>query len=802
MFGIHHRIYCLILISCMFASCSLEEPFDAITCADEQTQVSYIEYNDGVCLQEACTSSETCCGITDATIRNDIFLSFEYSSCKRNAPFSNCRKDDSGRRYCSICPDGELLCGGNCVNTEQAHIISCKNDTPVCRLGYADCNGTPDDGCEMNLIATHAATCTNKALTCEQGYADCNGTLDDGCETNLTALHAAACTDEALTCEQGYADCNGTPDDGCETNLTALHAATCTDETLTCEQGYADCNGMPDDGCEMNLTAIHVAACTDEALTCEQGYADCNGMPHDGCEMNLTVTHVETCTDEVLTCEQGYADCNGMPHDGCEMNLTVTHVETCTDKKLTCTLGYIDCNNSIDDGCEIFRFNDPNNCGECGHVCSGEEGNFCNYGTCVHANGCSEGELLCGEHCLSLRDDHIINCQPNALTCAKGYDNCNNDPADGCETNLMRTPNHCGSCGNTCGNNDSQEFACFNGECVLECPSGLTACGGMCIDAENLNVLSCENDQIVCRDGFGDCDHNPENGCEINTMNDNAHCGGCADNGGKVCTTSTTLDNMCIEGKCRGYCSKECITDENGNMFLKYCDESYNVMIQYCPSSTQFCGTINEEMDCYHLCETPNELYSVTYSDTKTLDSGKCLPGKDVFGNDQLGISIASGFCLEDDHGNAYSFSFYYNEYDHIMQNYMYCNVFGGNGCDSETGSCILPECDIPGGLCDEARAVNCIYDPARKKYVQTVENCKTKDLCNTYTKSSVQYAACSYRINGLADPISSLGQCTDNQLTLYIPADDLLIRQYTFDCEKECVTNADGYSYCKGGGA
>jgi hypothetical protein len=80
-------------------------------------------------------------------------------------------------------------------------------------------------------------------------------------------------------------------------------------------------------------------------------------------------------------------------------------------------------------------------------------------------------------------------------------------------------------------------------------------------------------------------------------------------------------------------------------------------MIQYCPSSTYFCGTINEETDCYHLCEKENGLFSVTYNDNKTVNSGMCLQAKDVFGHDRLGVYIESGFCLEDEHGNAYSFS-------------------------------------------------------------------------------------------------------------------------------------------------
>jgi hypothetical protein len=55
----------------------------------------------------------------------------------------------------------------------------------------------------------------------------------------------------------------------------------------------------------------------------------------------------------------------------------------------------------------------------------------------------------------------------------------------------------------------------------------------------------CQHGAIVvksCNRGFADCDAKPDNGCEIDIMNDNDHCGGC----GNVCPSL----EICVAGIC------------------------------------------------------------------------------------------------------------------------------------------------------------------------------------------------------------------------------------------------------------
>ncbi len=90
---------------------------------------------------------------------------------------------------------------------------------------------------------------------------------------------------------------------------------------------------------------------------------------------------------------------------------------------------------------------DVNNCGECGDVCTLPNATpECTGGVCM-----------------------IASCNP-------GFGDCNNNPADGCETSLANDPNNCGGCGVVCATGQM----CTSGSCVSSCPPGQTLCGGVC----------------------------------------------------------------------------------------------------------------------------------------------------------------------------------------------------------------------------------------------------------------------------------------------------------------------------------
>jgi hypothetical protein len=230
----------------------------------------------------------------------------------------------------------------------------------TCNPGFADCDGNPANGCEVNLNAdpTHCGSCT-KSCSVANGTAACSN---------------GACT--IGTCATGFADCNGVYGDGCEINLLTdpTHCGTCTQSCSVangtaacsngtcavggCNAGWSNCNGLYSDGCEAHTdvdvnncgacnkqcsVAHGTAGCSSGACTvtgCNAGWGDCNGIYSDGCEDNLLTDNgncgscgkscATTCTGNVSTtacssgscsitgCNTGYSNVDGACSNGCE----------------------------------------------------------------------------------------------------------------------------------------------------------------------------------------------------------------------------------------------------------------------------------------------------------------------------------------------------------------------------------------------------------------------------------------------------------------------------------------------------
>ena len=133
----------------------------------------------------------------------------------------------------------------------------------------------------------------------------------------------------------------------------------------------------------------------------------------------------------------------------------------------------------------------------------------------------------------------------------------------GIYTLLTGDPANCGNCGNGCPSNQT----CLSGACGPPggCGSGQTLCSGQCVSLQNnLNNCGacgnvCQQAQnstpvcsggvcsLVCHAGYGDCDHNPNDGCEINLQTDPNNCGAC----GNVCQSGQS----CVSGVCQMSCS-------------------------------------------------------------------------------------------------------------------------------------------------------------------------------------------------------------------------------------------------------
>jgi hypothetical protein len=102
-------------------------------------------------------------------------------------------------------------------------------------------------------------------------------------------------------------------------------------------------------------------------------------------------------------------------------------------------------------------------------------------GADAQPNGCPPLEKECSGICVAVHDPAtgcaLASCAPCNLphatptcsntgacdidTCAPGYDDCNMDPSDGCETNLATDPMNCSACDMAC----AAGVTCVNSVC-------------------------------------------------------------------------------------------------------------------------------------------------------------------------------------------------------------------------------------------------------------------------------------------------------------------------------------------------
>jgi hypothetical protein len=151
-------------------------------------------------------------------------------------------------------------------------------------------------------------------------------------------------------------------------------------------------------------------------------------------------------------------------------------------------------------------------------------------------------------------------------TCPAGLGDCDGLGANGCETALATTVEHCGRCGNACVAGVGEDPLCLSGECVGMCPSGFDDCdgdpangceqaldtdehcGGCNVACDPLNATgTCSSGSCrisMCDAGFDDCDMMASTGCEVRLATDRMNCGVC----GRRCMGGGQRD--CCDGNC------------------------------------------------------------------------------------------------------------------------------------------------------------------------------------------------------------------------------------------------------------
>lgn len=363
---------------------------------------------------------------------------------------------DAATRSCSSgCSAGSTRCGATCVDTlnNPMHCGGCGRACSLanasarcqagacviesCMAGFADCDGNPVNGCEVNLQSS-SAHCGACGRRCEPSNATAS------CRSGVCGYSS---------CSSGFADCDGTPANGCEvdTRSSITHCGACG----------AACTPV-------NATALCTAgACS--YVACTDGYGDCDRNRPNGCEVDLrtSVSHCGACGNRceranasavcsarvcsIGECNAGFANCDNVDANGCEAALatSIFHCGACGVACLArpqatprcvagacsfnCVAGFGDCNGLEADGCES-ALNDLVHCGACGVSCS-----------------LANATATC-----ATRQCRVAMCDAN-------WGNCNNMDADGCETDLLTSANHCGRCGTRCASGQR----CVGGACMM-----------------------------------------------------------------------------------------------------------------------------------------------------------------------------------------------------------------------------------------------------------------------------------------------------------------------------------------------
>ena len=181
----------------------------------------------------------------------------------------------------------------------------------------------------------------------------------------------------------------------------------------------------------------------------------------------------------------------------------------------------------------------------------------------------------CGVSCMTPNaGSACVNGQCTAGACRAGWGDCNNNPGDGCETNLRVDTSNCMGCGMTCS-----------------IAHAVAACGGGCYLA-------------ACSYGYEDCNSDPKDGCEVATLADAKNCGGC----GMLCAGVPRAQVGCNLGACALLGCNNGFSDCDG-VYNNGCEVATGTDIRNCGKCGNQCAQgqvcINGECTC-PLCNFPN----------------------------------------------------------------------------------------------------------------------------------------------------------------------------------------------------
>lgn len=410
--------------------CALQDAVAA--CTAGRCTISRCADNFGDCDTDPSNGCETPLGTSDNCGRCGDRCTGATPACDGATRACNSGCSGGAVRCGGVCIDTRANanhCGGcgrvcNLASaTARCEMGTCVIDS--CAPGFADCDRNPANGCEVNIRTslTHCGTCgrgcapPNAAAVCANGicsyamcstgFADCDGIPANGCEVDTrTSLPncgmcraacmpfnaTASCVSGACgytACAASFADCDGNRANGCEvdTRVAPAHCGGCR-RSCTRNNATTDCRA---------------SSCV--LLACAAGFDNCDTMEINGCEASLRddVAHCGSCANRCparanatplcragtceFTCNPAFGDCNMSAMDGCEQSLRdLAHCgacnRACSPSRASatcaagvcaigaCNAGWANCDGMVSTGCETETSANAAHCGRCGNRCS------------------------------------------------------------------------------------------------------------------------------------------------------------------------------------------------------------------------------------------------------------------------------------------------------------------------------------------------------------------------------------------------------------------------------------------------
>src|SRR5271166_1917003 len=414
----------------------------------------------------ACSSGMICCG----------------GSCTDPADPNNC---GSCGNICYPSPGGSMCCRGVCHYCPEGPpglvIRVCTDQISQCDCNCAALGGNNGlQNCQCNGVCKNLADDPQNCGQCFRSetppggvggeWKCCNGTptpiVDD-------PIHCGDCVTVCSgkiprCCSFHCVDAASDPQNCGECGKPCPPSGTCVNGVCECPpEPWKKCSGICVD------TSISQLNCGSCGNACLPGETCCSSACACNCTTGEKCSPIETCcSGKCANTQTDVANCGGC---GQECWVAIGHGElthgVCVGRQCHCPGNLIPVPGAFFDSAQVCCApstpnwcprsaictnisNDPNNCGECDHICPA--GQVCVSGRCE----CPVTEQQCG----TTTNGDPICCAPDEECCKDRCVNTQTDPAN------------CGACGVNCGSGNCVDRVC-------QCPPG-TGCGdrGCCTD--------------------------------------------------------------------------------------------------------------------------------------------------------------------------------------------------------------------------------------------------------------------------------------------------------------------------------